>query len=120
MFLYSLLKKDQYIQKLTGFALFKVFKEPKVDQEIYTRLIPSLISFGIHDHILSLKNKLKNLTKAVDEESENPAEVKNVEVKPKKEKQSKKKSKSKKVEKLLIAVCFDYILNRNNSGVGCM
>ena len=87
----------------------QVFKEPKVDQEILTRLIPSLMSLGIHEHIVSIKNKQKSLTKSNEEEGDGLIEVKEVEVKSKKEKQSKKKSKAKKVSLLIFPVLYSFV-----------
>lgn len=82
---------------LSNQVLFnQVFKEPKVDQEVITKLIPSLISLGVQDHINSLRGKLKVL----DQKSEQSAAESVVEVKGADEKgakSSKKKSKSKKV-----------------------
>ncbi|XP_076806661.1 negative elongation factor B-like [Clavelina lepadiformis] len=41
----------------------QVFKEPRVDSEITSKFIPSLMSLSLHDHIVTTRAKVKNLTK---------------------------------------------------------
>ena len=73
----------------------QVFKEPKVDQEVITKLIPSLISLGVQDQINTFRSKLSIFhQKSEESTTESVVEVKGVSEKNEK---SKKKSKTKKV-----------------------
>ena len=79
---------------------FQVFKEPKVDQETVTRLIPSLIGLGVNEHVVALSNKLKTFHQEGEDGSSQSESV--VEVKGEKEKPPKKKAKIKKVRQLVL------------------
>lgn len=52
----------------------QVFKEPKMDNEIMTRFIPSLLSLGLVDMINSIKLKIDGISKK-DEPAENKLEI---------------------------------------------